>query len=113
MKQLYRSVLVSAVYLTVDRPKVWNWIGDAIFLNQLGWVQNPTNGDLLPQWGLSSIGPSVYGMDVENHDVQSVPSIANYRLDFVAQPTPEPSIVCLTLAGAALMWLRSRTRKVP
>src|SRR5215471_20440655 len=61
---------VSAIYLTVDSQRVWHWIGDTAFLNQLGWIQSPTNGDLLPQWGLSSISAGVYGLDIENHNVQ-------------------------------------------
>src|SRR5689334_22368582 len=40
------NVVVTAIYLTVDRPNVWAWIGDASYVNQLGWVRNPSGGDL-------------------------------------------------------------------
>src|SRR5713101_2920083 len=54
------NLVVTAVYLAVDRPKVWAWIGDPSYSDQLGWTQNPTNGDLLLQWGVGSLGSGVY-----------------------------------------------------
>lgn len=97
------NLVVSAVYIAVSTSNVWSWIGDPAFLNQLGWIQNPTNGDILPQWGLSRIGSGTFGLDIENHDAQPVPSIADYRLDFVAQPTPEPASLGLLLLGSAVL----------
>jgi hypothetical protein len=53
------GVSVSGVYLSINKPNVWTWIGDSTYANQLGWAKNPSSGDLLPQWGLTSIGPGV------------------------------------------------------
>jgi hypothetical protein len=106
---------VSGVYLSVNKPNVWTWIGDATFLNQLALVQSPSSGNLLTQWGLSSIGPGVYGMYLENHDQQSVTSIASYRLDFIAQSIPEPDALALWLSGAACAgvcgWRRANRKR--
>jgi hypothetical protein len=108
------NMVVTAVYLTVNRPNVWAWIGDASYVNQLGWVRNPSSGDLLSQWGISALPPGTYGMYMQNDDAQSVPSIANYRLDFVAQPAPEPTGAVLLLFGFGLFVVcRSRLLRKP
>ncbi len=93
--------VVTAVNLQVNEPNVWTWIGDTSYANQLAFVTNPSSGDLLAQWGLTSLGSGVYGIDIENHDFQSVTSIASYELDFVLQAVPEPSAFSLWLVGAS------------
>ena len=98
------NLSLGAVFFSVNRSNVWTWIGDSTFSNPLGFAANSANGDLLPQWGLSSIGPGAYGVDVENHDAQTLTSVANYRLDFLAHTIPEPSTVgLLLLAGACAL----------
>jgi hypothetical protein len=95
------NLSLSGVFLSINKPNVWTWIGDPTFANQLAFVQNPSSGNLMSQWGLGSIGPGVYGMYLANEDLQSVTSIASYRLDFIAQSIPEPGILGLLLIGAA------------
>lgn len=97
------NLLVTAAYLTIDKPNVSSWIGDPGYSVQLGGIQDATNGDLVTQWGVSSIGPGAYGMYLDNHDHQAVPSVADYRLDLVAQLAPEPGSSSLLLVGAALL----------
>jgi hypothetical protein len=91
---------VNAVQLMVDR-RVWAWIGNPGFSSQYGFVDHPSNGDLLPQWGLAPLAPGTYGMYISDHDLQPVPTAAHYRLDFVSQSIPEPGALGLCLAGAA------------
>ena len=98
-----QSSSLSAVYLISDDQKIWTWVGTPDFSSQLGFVSNPTNGNLFPQMAISSIGPNTYGMYVENHDPQSVLTIANYRLDFFVQTIPEPGTACLFLLGAGVV----------
>jgi hypothetical protein len=93
--------LVGAIYFSVDKPNVWTWVGDPGFSTQLGFAANPTSGELLSQWGLSSLSPGTYGMSLANHDVQQTTSLANFRLDFYSQIVPEPGTLGLWLAGAA------------
>jgi len=109
--QVPNGLFVTAAYLQVNKPNVWHSIADAAFANELGFVQNPASGELLSQWGLSSLGSGAYGMDVENHDLQAFPSIANYRLDFFVQTIPEPSTFALVLAGAAAVVRRRNKRQ--
>jgi hypothetical protein len=92
--------VVDALYLSINKPNVWTWIGDASFYNQLAFTQNPSTGDLLAQWGVSSIGPGVYGMYLDNGDVGPVTSIATYRLDFISRSVPEPHPIALLLAAS-------------
>jgi hypothetical protein len=93
------GLAISAVYFTTDQPNVWAWIGDSSYSTRLGWVQNPTNGELLAQWSLASIPAGTYGMYMENHNEGPVASVADYRLDFVTEPAPEPGAVALLLFG--------------
>ena len=106
---------LTAVYIGIDKPSVWTWIGDETFSSELGFIGNPSNGELLSQWTLSSLGPGVYGMYMANHDFQPVTSIANYRLDFFVHAIPEPSTISLWLAGAGLVgfctWRKSFSRR--
>ena len=101
---------MTALYLELDKPNLWNWIGDTSYSTQLGFIQSPRNGDVLAQWGLELVGSGYYGMYVANLDSQVTTSIATYRLDFVVQAVPEPSAVSLLLAGAGIVAL-NRSRK--
>jgi len=97
---------LNAVYLQVDKPKVWAWIGDPTFSTELGSTINPSDGELLAQWGVSSLGHGTYGMYLENHDQQAFTSIANFQLDFFVEAVPEPSALSLLLVGAGFVGLR-------
>jgi hypothetical protein len=108
------NLSVTGVYLSINKPNVWTWIGDPTFVNQLAFAQSPTPGDLLSQWGLSSVGPGAYGVYLDNHDAQSITSIASYRLDFVTQSIPEPGPLGLWLTGATCAavygWRRAKKK---
>lgn len=97
------NLAISALYLSIDKPNVWAWIGDPTYSDQAGWVQNPTNGNLMLQWGSSMLPQATYGMYLANHDHEPGGSAASYRLDFVAEPTPEPSSAGLLLLGFAAL----------
>ena len=101
--QIPTNYFVSAIYLHIDKPSVWTWVGEPNFINQIGFSFSPTNGELLNQLGLSSIPASTYGMYLANNDLQSFTSIANYRLDFFVQTVPEPGAVSLLLVGAGVV----------
>jgi len=98
--------VVTAIFLYVDKPNVWTWLGNPEFSSQLAFVQNPVSGELLAQWGLSSIPIGSYGIYLDNNDRQAVASIANYRLDFFVQAVPEPSAFSFLLVGAGFVGLR-------
>lgn len=105
--QVPAELRVTAVYLNVDKPNVWAWIGDPSFITQFAFKMNPANGELLAQWSLSSISLGGYGMYLDNHDQQAFTSIANYRLDFFVQSIPEPGVLGLgVLGGLALTGVR-------
>ncbi|MCU0783445.1 MAG: hypothetical protein MUF81_05225 [Verrucomicrobia bacterium] len=93
---------INAVYLTIDGPQVGLWIGNPTFSTELAFVQNPTSGELLPQWGIGSIPFGTYGLDIANHDAQAFTTVASYRLDFFVQAVPEPSPLALALTGLAI-----------
>ena len=101
---------VTALYIQINKPSVWAWIGDATFSSGLAFSGGPSNGDLLSQWGLDSISSGVYGMYMDNTDLSSLFSVANYQLDFVVETVPEPGILGLLLLGAGVFILR-RCRK--
>ncbi len=109
--QVPNGLAITAVYLQLNKPNVWHWIGDTGFLSELAFAQNPASGNLLSQWGLLSIGTGAYGMDVENHDAQPFTAIANYRLDFFVQSVPEPSASLLFLLGGIGCLAFGRWRK--
>jgi hypothetical protein len=99
---------ISAMWLSVDNP-VAVWIGDPAFANQFGYVVNPANGDVLPQWGFNPIGDGTYGMYIMNYDLASNPSVSNYRLDFFIQAVPEPTTLSLALVGLGVLgWARRK-----
>ena len=108
--QVPNGSIVTAVYLQINKPNVWHWVGDTTFANEVGFIQNPASGELLSQWGLSQIPTGNYGMYLANLDEQATTSIANYRLDFFVQTIPEPSTFALALAGATMLvvWRRKK-----
>ena len=97
---------VTALYVQIDKPEVWTWIGDPGFSSTLAYNLNTSTGELLSQWGISSLDSGIYGMYVANQDAQSYTSIANYQLDFVVEPVPEPGTLGLLLLGAGVFTLR-------
>ena len=50
-----------------------------------------------------AVGMTLY---VENHNAQSLPTVADYRLDFFLEPIPEPNAFSLLLVGAGFVGLR-------
>ena len=96
---------IASVFLTVDR-RTWAWIGDPSFANQYGFVINPSNGDLVGQWGLTHLSSGGYGMYMSDNDLQSFPTFANYRLDFFVQNIPEPGVFSLLFLGLGLVGVR-------
>ena len=102
------GLAVVAIGFTTDR-RTWAWIGSENFKLEYGFVTNPPNGDLMPQWGLSSLLPNRYGMYVSDNDLQSHPTVASYQLNFVVQPIPEPtSTALIVVSGMAAMALNCR-----
>jgi hypothetical protein len=91
---------ISAIQLAASAP-IAIWIGDPGFSTELASVISPSNGSLLPQLGIPSIGSGTYGFYVSNHDFGSSPSSASYRLDLVSSSVPEPGLTSLLLATAA------------
>jgi len=96
---------VTSIQLETDRP-IWTWIGDESFSAQLGFVIDPSNGQLLPQWGFASLSAGTYGMYLSNDDLQSSLTTANYRLNVFVEVVPEPSAFSFFLFGAGLVGLR-------
>lgn len=115
--QILNGYTVNAIYLQVDKPDVWNWIGNTSFSAELAFVRNPTSGELLYQWGVTHLGPGNYGMYLANLDSQTTTSIANYRLDFVVQVVPEPSTLAISVAGGvcflSLYYMKTRKTGTP
>ena len=100
------NLVVSALFLSIDKPNVSAWIGDVSYANQLALAGSPVSGNLLAQWGLTSIGAGTYGMYMDNHDQQAVTSIASYRLDLFTQAIPEPGTLSLALVGLGVVGIR-------
>ena len=94
------------IFISVDKPNVWAWLGDSGFSTQLGFVQHSTNGELLQQWALTPLSSGSYAMYLANADHDSDLSIADYRLDFFVQAIPEPGTIWLLVAGAGFAGLR-------
>ena len=104
--------VVGTVYLQINKPNVWTWIGEPTFFDQLAFSFSPSTGNLSSQWGLSSIVAGTYGMYFENHDFEAFTSIANYRLDFFVQSIPEPSSLWLLVGGLGLIGIHRWKRRV-
>jgi hypothetical protein len=112
--QIPNNLVVSAIFLNINKPSVWTWVGDQTFSNQAGFSFGPGNGELLAQLGLSGLAPNTYGMYMDNEDAQAITSIASYRLDFFVQSIPEPSTLSLVLVGLGVTAIRRwRTRTNP
>ena len=105
--QVPSGMTIKAVYLQVDKPKLWAWIGDTGYSSELAFIQNPANGELLGQWGLPIVSAGGFGMYLENHDTQPIASLASFRLDFVTQSVPEPGTLSLLLVGLGLVAFRA------
>ena len=101
---------ISLLPFSSDRP-VAVWLGDPGFGLELGSKINPSNADLLSQFGIGAIGAGSYGFYVMNVDFNGIPSYANYRFDFVVQTVPESSAWAFSLLGAAGWLLQNRWRR--
>ena len=108
--QVPSNLVVSAIYLSIDKPSVWTWVGEPNFINQIGFSFSPSSGELLTQLGIGSLGPNTYGMYLENHDSQTTTSVANYRLEFFTQSVPEPGTISLFVIGAGFLGFRHRKK---
>jgi len=98
--------VVTALYIQIDSPNVWAWIGDPTFSSGLGFTDNASTGELLSQWAIDSIDSGVYGMYLANMNALPYTSIANYQLDFVVETVPEPGMLGMLLLGAGIFTLR-------
>ena len=97
---------VTGLYIQIDKPNVWAWIGDAGFSSTLAFSGGPSTGDLLSQMGLDNISSGTFGMYLSNSDAEPYTSIAHYELDFVVEAVPEPGTFGLLLLGAGVFTLR-------
>jgi hypothetical protein len=100
---------VEHVILSSDITSLWVWIGDSGFEHQLGFVGDPTNGDILAQMGLAKIESGNYGMYIQN--VGAAPSTAHYQLSFEATVAPEINIH-QTAGSMVLRWTAAATNYV-
>ena len=90
---------VNKIDLSSDGP-VWAWIGSDDYSQEYGSADSASAGNLLLQWGISSLTTGTYGIYISNDEPQPMPSSINYRLSFIVQTVPEPSALSLLLAGA-------------
>ena len=99
------SARVVGIYLQIDKPNVWTWLGDTSYGSALGYDLNSSNGDFMTQSSIAPIRSGHYAMYIANHDAGPSSSVANYRLDFVVIPEPAAwSVLCLS--GVALFLKR-------
>jgi hypothetical protein len=101
---------LTGIFIQADN-KIIAWIGNQSFSAELGSAINPRNGELLTQCGLQAIGSGTYGLLISPNDVESYPTLSNYRLDFLVQPTPEPSTFVLAVLGLGFTALRRWRRR--
>jgi len=100
---------LSDILLTINGQSVAVFLGTSDFNTLVGYTPSSLSGALYPQFGIQPIGSGTYGMYMANHDGQQFTSIANYRLDFVVAPVPEPTTWALfALGGAAFACFRWR-----
>lgn len=97
---------VTALYIQIDTPNVWAWIGGPNMSGTLAYTLDASTGDLLSQWGLESLEEGDYGMYLSNTYHPLDYNVANFHLDFVVEYVPEPGTLCLLLVGAGVFTLR-------
>ena len=69
---------LNGVYLGIDNVNVWASIYTPSYQNQLGFVSNAANGDLLIQWGIASLSLGGYAFELMDNchgAVQSRPIV--------------------------------------
>src|SRR5262249_54261510 len=66
--QIPNNLVVSAIFLNINKPSVWTWVGDQTFSDQAGFSFGPSNGELLAQLSLTGLAPNIYGMYMDNAD---------------------------------------------
>jgi hypothetical protein len=86
------------------------WLGNSSFTANYGYAVTSSNGDLLSTMGIGPLGSGTYGMYVGDRDLQSIPTVANYRLDFFAQSIPEPNSLSLVFFGLGFLSVRRLRR---
>ena len=96
---------LAGIYLQIDKPNVWTWLGDTNYGAAMIFDQNSGSGDLMSRAGITALGTGGYAMYMACHDHQAAVAVANYRLDFVVIPEPAAwSVLCLS--GVALFLKR-------
>lgn len=109
--QVAEKTRVSFVGATIDTPRATFWIGDSGFANQIAVAEILSGGALLSAWGIESVPPGAYGIELFNGNLIPQTTILNYRLDFVVDAIPEPASFWLLSASLAGMQIRRWLRK--